>query len=296
MNKIAVILVCLFLALCFSSCGEERWEDYTYPSNIIIPGYGTLKYTGTLWDGSDSGTVIHNAIEVDNDIWIHGGGNIVYKGINKSAAIYIWEGGVIRRSLMKKGHYVLLFLEVRKDENDSENKYYITRIHKDTLHTEYMEITGGEANWERSPDIYYYDGDVFFHDRHSDYYYVLNDDCDGLIEIDEETFDASYFPDRDPSIGYDKGYYYFANLIVDGKGRYYRSLNVFHDEMGVSVDSGKTWYYADMGTNDLKCIIIQNDTVYAFCSEYTSWSSGVWSPNSREIGGGIHIFQWLDYN
>jgi hypothetical protein len=286
----------------FSACpilDRETSLENKYPSDIIVPEVGTLKYTRTLWDQNTRNnrrgdTDISNAKKIDDEIWTLAGTDIGYtliKGLNKSALMSInipdikndFRYGFLENTIISKGDYIVFLL--RDGPTYYEDKmiwtYYIARVHRTTLQRQYIRLPKFDGMGQ--PQIYYGNDDVFFcFDEYDDsineffvsYCYMLNDDCDDVIEITEQEFDNKYIPE--------------PNFITDDKGRYYR---LYDGQLEVSLDNGLRWYSNDMGTNVTKSIIVQNDSIYVFCS-HISEPSGLFGLDGEFVGGGIHEFVW----
>jgi hypothetical protein len=306
-NKITFSLLLSFVITLFVSCPEPD-SSYVniYPSDIEIPGYGTLKYTKTLWDGKNQGTFFYDAVKVDNEVWIYTYDNVgfyINKGVNKSSANRIRlsnDYSYWSQVLITKGDYVLLFAE-KGEYKPFKELSYLTRIHKNTLTPEYFKAFN-EEDYDSSyahPYVYYGNDDVFrvFYDFYDDkdslfYYYspkcvyILNNTCDKFVESTEEAFNK-FLSENKNIIKDDNGIYRQNDLKTDEKGRLYR-INYPDPGFEVSVDNGLTWHSCDMGTNRAERIIIQNDSIYIICSY--DWKNYWWG--EKRVGGGIHLFKW----
>jgi hypothetical protein len=305
-NKAVCFLLLCFVVTLFVSCPTHDPDpSYVniYPSDIEIPGYGTLKYTETLWDGKNQGTEIFDAVKFDNEMWIYTRDNVgfyINKGVSQSNENRIrlkndYSYWSMDQVLITNGDYVLLFAETREYKPFKELSY-LTRIHKDFLTPEYFKAFN-EEDYDSSyvtPHIYYGNDDVFlifYEDKDSLFYispeciYKLNNACDKFVKSTEEAFN-NFLSQNKNIIMDDNGIYRQIELIKDEKGRLYR-INNFGFE--VSVDDGQTWHSGDMGTNLAISIIIQNDTIYFICSADWEWAS---SWGTKSVGGGIHLFKW----
>ena len=299
MKKKFILTFTFIFSILLWACSDPELEKI-YPSSITIPDAGTLKYTKTYWDAPHNkynkrsgGTSIYDAKLVDNEIWIFASwgnyGQTLFKGINKSASItiqYPKKGDSFRysveSSLMSKGKYIVFC--VRNDttyyDDGSKNIYYIARLDRKTLKREYIRMSD-KFDGKDWPNSYNDNENVFISFKNyytgSDWvynYYKINDDCDDFIEITEKEFNDLYAPNPD--------------YIVDSIGRYYR---INKGKLGVSLDNGNTWYENDMGTNIPVSIIVQNDSVYVFCSTYSEQNYNLFL-GPEIVGGGIHEFKW----
>jgi hypothetical protein len=285
------ISVIIFGVFIFVSCPIEQTLVNIYPSNINIENYGTLKYTRTLYDGSD----IHDGIVVNNEIWFLGGwrktGWTVYKGLNKTVSLNVQFNGdkrywIFHDKFSEIDKYILLFTS--DEEYYDDEPYiiifnYITKINKETFNLQYIKMPDIFMN-VAPLSIYNSNNNVFIYldryynkleDRYYpvDYYYQLKTNTDNieLIKISKKTFEDSYNP---------------VSYITDLQGRYYR---IKDGDIEVSVDAGVLWHKNNMGTNYAEKILIEENNIYVFCSEYSEQTS-VWG--AEYIGGGIHIFNW----
>lgn len=294
-NKIMFSLLLSFVITLFVSCHDPD-PSYVniYPSDIEIPGYGTLKYTKTLWDGKNQGTEIFNAVKIDNKMWIFTRDNssfYINKGTDKLAANRIrlsndYSYWVFDLDIITKGDYVLLFASIET------KTYYLTRIHKNSFNPQYFKIYEENYDPYYGKYVYYGNDDVFIvlyeYDNYVNYpvyFYILNNDCDAFVESTEEAFN-NFRSQNQNIIMSDDGKYFQIDLETDMHGRLYRSI---YSKFEVSVDNGLTWHTGDMGTNIVRSIIIQDDSIYVFCDADSKWVS-TWG--TKSVGGGIHVFKW----
>jgi len=257
----------------FISCppAPERLKT-VYPSDIAIPGAGTLKYTGTLWDGAD----IYEGQKIGNEIWITAYNEddynvTLFKGIDKTASVPIVSTGIVTLpiKMLPKGDYI----------NFLTSKAFITRVHKATMDKQRFRISmdGRYGPWACCGN-----DEVFFYTLISSntdagyYYYMLNEACDNVIEITQREFLDRYV--RNP------GY------VKDDEGRCYRLFDINNNDrvFEVSVDNRETWHRSSIGTNWPSSIILQNDSVYVLCGPIDDLSNNPPIP----VGGGIHEFKW----
>lgn len=296
-NEMKAIGVLFIFCICFlfSTCLHRRLDvKNEYPSDIIVSGMGTLKYTRTLWDhgtrpyrGIDYNT-IWDAKIIDGEIWILASIRraetlSLFKGLNKSVSANIqcpytevsswrWRPEL---NIILKGDFIIFVAEYReevKGEKFSSSKsiYYIIKVHRTTLNQEYIRIP---VDLTGQLEIYHSKGEVFLIFKRMGNIiscYTLNNNCDNIIEINEEKFMNLYSPDPD--------------FVIDGNGRHYRLNN---NSLEVSVDNGTTWYHNDMGTNNPRGVIVQNESIYVFC-----WARSFGEYPTYYVGGGIHEFTW----
>jgi hypothetical protein len=281
-----------FCGLMFTACPQEPKLKNKYPSNLSIPGAGTLTYIRTLWDQRDD--EIYDAVKTGDQIWIFSEsyyGDTLFKGTNKSASVTIqypkkgdfsFRYAVWDYRILTKDKYLVFF--VSSDATyyeDGKWVYYIARVDMTSMDRRYIKlphVTGDEV----LPDIYNFNDEVIFHysyydpldyDNTLNSYYKLNEDCDDLIEITEDEFENLNIPEQ--------------SIVVDNKGKYYRIYRGGIVE--VSADNGTTWYKMDMGTNHPKSILVVDDYIYVFCGRYYERFDVFYS---EYVGGGIHIFKW----
>ena len=304
-NKAVCFFLLCFVVTLFASCPiRDPDPSYVniYPSDIEIPGYGTLKYTETLWDGKNQGTEIFDAVKVDNEMWIYtrdNAGFYINKGVNQSSANRIslsndYSYWVNDQEIITKGDYVLVFAEIKENKPFMEITY-LTRIYKNSSIPEYIKAFNEEDydSWDGFPYVYYGYDDVFlvfYEDKDSSYYfssvyiYKLNNDCDKFVKSTEEAFNN--FLSQNKNIIMDDNGIYRQIKIKTENNRIYR---LKHPGFEVSVDNELIWHSGNIGTNITQNIIIQNGTVYVFCSGESRWVS---SWGTKSVGGGIHVFKW----
>lgn len=304
------LIFCFFMGFLLASCPDpDPLYVNIYPSDINVPGTGTLKYTITLWDGKNEGTEIFSAAKVDNEIWIltrDNSGFYINRGLDKSNANRLrmdsnysyWDFG---QRLITKGDYVLLFASRHTYEPNDEWIYYTTRIHKNFSGRQYFKILStGEYDFHPDIQVYHGNGDVFFilygYDDETylnkpEIYYLLNDVSNAINETTEETFDNFRSRYQNIVMSEGDGRYHQYDLVTDENGISYR-IYYGYDYYGfeVSADNGTTWHKGDIGTNYPKSIIIQNGSIFVFCDAESKWVS---SWGTKSVGGGIHVFQWV---
>ncbi|MDR1100061.1 MAG: hypothetical protein LBL28_06225 [Treponema sp.] len=268
-----------------------------YPSDLNIPGVGTLKYMRTLWDQNDiynnGDDEIYDAVKIEDQIWIFSQsyyGDTLFKGINKSASVTIqypkkgdfsFRYTVWHQRILMKGKYFIFFISNDTTYyEDGKWLYYIARVDMTSMDRQYIKlpsVTGDQI----LPIIYNFNNEVVFHYNYDpanyanalDSYYKLNENCDDLIEITEYEFENLNIPEQ--------------NIVIDNNGKHYR---IYHGSIfEVSVDNGTTWYKMDMGTNHPKSVLIVDDYIYVFCGQYHKLFDVF---HSEYVGGGIHIFKW----
>jgi len=302
-NKVMCILFILLGMILFNSCPDPD-PSYVniYPSNIEIPNIGTLKYSHTLWDGKNKGTDIYDATKIDGEIWVLASTNdlYLYKGINKSNTILIksidgtpasdyWGYG--RHEIVTKGDFILLFASRYEYEPIGKWKYYYMRINRNSRNIQYFDFSNSfEYNYGVDINLFHRNNEVFLvieaYDHSSKSFFTLNNDCNMLIETDEESFN-NYVNQNKNTVYIDNNGKYSETVAftMDDNDIFYR----IYSEFQVSVDNGETWYTCDLGTNIPVSIIIQNNDIYVFCHAESKWVS---SWGTKSVGGGIHVFRW----
>jgi len=281
-------ILCAFLCECLYPPSVDK----EYPTDIIIPGTGTLKYTWTFWDPlhseySKHGTKIESASLIDNTIWIlvdePGKSSILVKDIHRTASVsinkpiigdsylnsYRFESGILH-----KGKYIIFCL---LGPNDMD--YYIARVNRTTLDRQYIRMS--KFDGKKQLEIYNDNENVFLRfeapgsTKEAPIYtfHKINENCNNFTEITEQEFNDSFTPS--------------PGFTIDNMGRYYRFSK---DKLEVSVDEGNTWHHNDMGTNIPVSIIIQKDSIYVFCYPYEGYFDR--HTGTEYTGGGIHVFKW----
>lgn len=301
MKRIIIVLfIQAFISILISCTYRENYLENVYPSDINIPDVGTLKYIRTIWDQNDKnnrrGVEIYDAKIIDGEIWMFVSNNwgcTLFKGINRAAHVTIqypdkndlfFRYSVKSYKIIPKSNYLVFHVSRNNTEyyeNSSMWVHYIARVHTKTLEREYIRMSNRFDGWDWLL-IHYGNGDVFFEfsvfdpsvDEIVYSYYMLNDDCDDVVEITEIEFKDLFSPNPE--------------FVIDNQGRYYR-LNIYNNNLEVSVDNGTTWFGNDMGTNVPKSIIIEDNLIYVFCGQiYESFGKF----HSEYVGGGIHVFRW----
>jgi len=285
-------------ALLFSCLNyRDNILENKYPSDVFIPGIGTLRYIRTIWDQNNKnnrrGVEIYDAVVIDDEIWIFASdnfGDTLFKGINRSASVTIqypsrndltFRYSVREQRIISKGDNLLFFLtnDSTYYEDGGINIYYITSVNRNNLNRQYIRMTNifDGRSW---PFVFYGNENMFFQFTNFDQeneilfysYYMLKDDFKNVIELTKEEFDELYSPNSD--------------FVTDNNNRLYR-LN--ENRLEVSVDNGETWYGNDMGTNAAKSVIFQNNSIYVFSGQIFEMFSKF---HSESVGGGIHEFKW----
>lgn len=289
--KILLIFICFLSLSCPMDTTTPTRYETKYPSSLTVNGVGTLKYIQTLWDQSNTknkkGIDFYYAVLIDDIIWIYtsDNGGTLFKGINKSASKTIKYPNIndlsvkfmVDNNILAKGNYAVFFLNEHTEIYPYyNNEFYIARVNRITMEREYIKLLFNATTTRDKLLRYFSTNNLFLkaEDQAGNKYYMINNDCDGIIEISEVQFNNDYTPKPD--------------FEKDSSGRHYRVRN-YSNKLEVSFDNGVTWYYNDMGTNEPRGVIVQNDLIYVFCNQI---SESIDVFHNEFLGGGIHVFKW----